>query len=148
MLNFSLTKIIRKNYQPNKILVKEIIQASLLKKYKQIYIDLTIVSKEESQESNLSFRNIDKPTNVIALEYADTRDNFLILNGEIILCDSIIVDEAKVQNKEILHHYIHMIVHAMLHLQGLDHIVDSERDVMEKNEIAILKRFAIENPYK
>lgn len=147
MLNFSLNKIIRKKHQPTKSLVKDIINASILKKYTQVYIDITIVSPEESQTANLSYRNKDVPTNVIALEYADTRDNFLILNGEIILCDSIIVDEARTQNKEVLHHYIHMIVHAMLHIQGLDHILENERLKMEKMEIEILKKLSVQNPY-
>lgn len=147
MLNFSLTKIIRKKYQPNKTLVKDIIQASILKKYSQIYIDISIVSPKDSQNANLSYRNKNTPTNVIALEYADTRDNFLILNGEIILCDSIIVNEAHAQNKEVIHHYIHMIVHAMLHIQGLDHIIENERLKMEKLEIAILKKLSVKNPY-
>lgn len=147
MFNFSITKLIKKKYQPNKLFAKEIIHASLLKEYKQVYIDISIVSKESSQESNLAYRQINKPTNVIALEYADTRDNFQILNGEIILCDSIIVAEAETQNKDILHHYAHMLVHAMLHIQGFDHVIDKERNLMEKLEITILKKLKIANPY-
>ena len=40
-----------------------------------------------------------------------------------------------------------MTVHGVLHLQGYDHIVPADADVMESREIAILKRFHIPNPY-
>lgn len=147
MLDFSFVKSVRKSYQPNKDIVRKIIRESLIKKYQQVYIDISIVTEKSSKTANLAYRNIDKPTNVIALEYADTRDNFAILNGEIILCDKIIVEEASLQNKEIINHYIHMLVHGILHIQGFDHVITEERQVMEKKEIMILEKFAINNPY-
>lgn len=147
MLKFSLTKSVRKPYQPKKDLVKKIIQKSLLKRYRYISLSICIVGIEESNRINLHYRNIDKPTNVIALEYPDTREQFAHLTGEIILCDNIIVAEANLQNKTIIDHYIHMLVHAVLHLQGLDHIIKSESAHMEAHEIQILQEFNIKNPY-
>lgn len=148
MLDFSFVKLVRKSHQPTKELTRKIIQNSLIKKYQQVYFDISIVSEQSSQEANLYYRNINHPTNVIALEYADTRDRFAILSGEIILCDKIIVAESIMQNKKIIDHYIHMLVHGVLHLQGFDHLVALDRQKMEKKEIMILQNFGIANPYK
>lgn len=148
MLEFSLIKSVRKSYQPTKQLVRKVIHNALIKKYQQVYLDISIVSEHSSQEVNLHYRNRDHPTNVIALEYAETRDRFAILSGEIILCDKIIVAEALAQNKKNLDHYIHMLIHGVLHLQGFDHIVAMDRQKMEKKEIQVLKEFGIANPYK
>ncbi len=70
-----------------------------------------------------------------------------MLTGELILCDEIILHEAREQKKSILDHYAHMLVHGMLHLQGLDHIVEADALYMEQLEIDILSQFAIKNPY-
>ena len=147
MLEFSLTKSVRKAYQPKKSFVGEVIQKSLITAYKQVYLDIAIVSLKASQELNQTYRNINKPTNVIALEYPDTREKFTILNGEIILCDNIIITEALAQNKDVHDHYIHMLVHGLLHLQGFDHVQKKDQANMEKQEIKILQGFNITNPY-
>lgn len=120
---------------------------ALVKDYINTYIDISIVSSSTSQKLNKEYRGIDKATNVIALEYADTRDNFTILTGELILCDSIVRAEANEQGKSILDHYAHMIIHGMLHLQGLDHLTKNDATKMEKLEIKILHELGINNPY-
>ena len=38
-------------------------------------------------------------------------------------------------------------LHAILHVLGYDHEIDSERIKMEKIEISILKNLGIKNPY-
>ena len=147
MFKFSLTKQIRKQYQPKRAAVANYIKKTLQKKFNVVNINITIVSNATSKELNLKYRGIDKSTNVIALEYADDRLLFNFLTGEIILCDEIIVNEAAKQNKSIAAHYVHMIIHGMLHLQGLDHIVDDEAMHMERLEIKILQELGFKNPY-
>ena len=44
-------------------------------------------------------------------------------------------------------HFIHIFLHAILHILGYDHKLDSERKKMEKIEISILKNLGIKNPY-
>ena len=147
MINFSLTKHIRHSSQPNKIVVSKWLQKSLINSYKIVSIDISIVNSEISQKLNQQYRNKDYPTNIITLEYANTRQEFKMLSGEMILCHDIIVKEAKEQNKNIFDHYAHLIVHGMLHLQGLDHVLKADATHMENLEIEILNYFSIKNPY-
>jgi len=41
-----------------------------------------------------------------------------------------------------------MLVHGVLHLQGYDHLIETEAEVMETLEIELLSRLDIANPYK
>ena len=147
MINFSLSKNIRRNYQPKRYDISKWLRQSLIKKYKHVYIVISIVNSETSQTLNNHYRQKDAPTNVISLEYSDTRDEFAMLSGELILCDEVIVREASQQGKSIFDHYAHMIIHGLLHIQGLDHIEADEAEYMENLEITILQKFDIKNPY-
>ena len=45
------------------------------------------------------------------------------------------------------HHFLHLIVHGVLHLIGHDHENDDDAAIMEGHEVAILARQGIANPY-
>ncbi len=147
MIKFSLTKNIRKSYQPKYQEISLWIKKSLITSYNYVNIDIIIVSAEKSQELNLHFRNKDYPTNVIAIEYQNANKQLNLLYGELFLCDAVIVSEASKQQKNILTHYAHMIIHGMLHIQGLDHQNLHDRNIMEYLEIKILQELNFANPY-
>jgi probable rRNA maturation factor len=147
-LNLSLTKQVRRGYQPKKADFMRWIKSSLLSNFIQVNIDIMIVDSKNSAIFNAKYRNKNTATNVIALEYQDSREKFQLLYGEIILCDEVIVNEAIAQHKKINHHYAHMLVHAMLHLQGYDHQHKMQRKHMETLEVEILANYAINNPYQ
>ena len=44
-------------------------------------------------------------------------------------------------------HFIHIFLHAILHILGYDHEKDGDRKIMENIEILILKNLGIKNPY-
>ena len=148
MIKFSLTKQVRKLYQPKRADFKKWLTLSLIKHYKIVYIDVIIVSNKISQELNSKYHNKNYPTNVISLEYEQTRKGFDILNGELILCDDIIVEEATQQNISILEHYAHMVVHGVLHLQGLNHIDEHDAEKMEDLETIIMQKLGFSDPYR
>lgn len=147
MLNFSLYKQLRRNYQPKKAEIKSWILAALVDSYKNISLEISIVSAKQSQKLNLSYRDKNYPTNVISLEYSDTRDQYSLLMGELILCDEIIVKEAMAADKSIIAHYAHMIIHGILHIQGFDHIDDEDAVKMESLETEILQKLGYSKPY-
>jgi|SRR6185437_6531523 len=147
IFQINLTKHVRKPYQPKLNQVKSYIRQSLVKKFNTLNIDVVIVSAKVSRELNLKYRDRDYPTNVVSLEDRSTREEFNMLQGELILCDEIIVNEAKLY-ANIDAHYAHMIVHGVLHLQGFDHIKDDDALQMEDLEVQILKKLGFTNPYK
>ena len=105
---------------------------------------------------NRDYRDKDKATNVLSFPFenempdlgVDMSDEWGInLLGDVVVCHTVIVDEAQAQEKAVSDHYAHMIVHGILHLCGYDHLDDDEAEEMEGIEVAILAQKQIANPY-
>jgi len=105
-------------------------------------ITIRIVDEKESQSLNYSYRKQKKPTNILSFMISE---NPLI--GDIILCHPVIKNEARNQNKKILSHYAHLLIHGYLHLLGYSHDKELDGDIMEKKEIQVLKINGFQNPY-
>ncbi|OHE60596.1 MAG: rRNA maturation RNase YbeY, partial [Thiobacillus sp. GWE1_62_9] len=97
------------------------------------------------QALNSDYRRKGYVPNVLTFEYGEISPG--VLGGDVVICAPVVEREAREQGKPLKDHYAHMTVHGVLHLQGYDHIVPADADVMESREIAILKRFHIPNPY-
>ncbi len=111
-------------------------------------ITVRIVSRDESQQLNREYRDKDKPTNVLSFPFEPPVGVEIDFLGDLVICADIVASEAKQQNKSILHHWSHMIVHGTLHLLGFDHIEDVDADQMEALEIDILSKLEIDDPYQ
>lgn len=109
-------------------------------------ITVRIVDTEEAQALNQDYRKKGYVPNVLTFEYGEVSPG--TLGGDVVICAPVVEREAREQDKPLQHHYAHMVVHGVLHLQGYDHLDAREADIMEAREIAILKRFRIPNPYQ
>jgi probable rRNA maturation factor len=69
------------------------------------------------------------------------------IHGDIVLCLPLLRQEAAAQGKTLIEHCAHLVVHGMLHLQGLDHALASEAVGMEGREVAILAALGVADPY-
>lgn len=105
-------------------------------------VSIVLTNDSEIHRLNREYRNIDKPTNVLSFELDDD-----ILLGDIYISLDTAQAEADAENISLADHVAHLVVHGMLHLQGYDHIRDSDAIVMEKAEVDILKTLGIKNPY-
>jgi len=147
MIRFSYLRGQHKSYQPSRQYLSKLIRASLQQKFTIVQLTVSIVDNQQSQVLNQTYRNKNTSTNVISLEYPESREQFNMLCGELFLCDEVICTEAQEQHKLAHDHYCHMIIHGLLHLQGFDHIEDEDAQSMEALEIQILEKFEINNPY-
>lgn len=105
-------------------------------------ISLLLTNDTRIQILNRDFRSQDKPTNV--LSFPSDEDNFL---GDIAISFNTLKREAEEQDKDFNSHFIHILIHGILHLLGYDHIDDDEAEEMEALEIKILEDMGIKNPY-
>ena len=109
---------------------------------------IRIVDENEMIQFNEQYRDKKGSTNILSFpfEAPEGVDNYLL--GDMLVCAPVVEKEAQQQNKELEHHWAHMIVHGVLHLLGYDHIDDQDAEEMEAIEIKILKTINIKNPYE
>ena len=126
--------------------------SSFLKK-KKLNFSILLTNDAEIKEINLKYRNLNKPTNVLSFQSMIDKSNYFknmeqeIHLGEIIISMERIFSESKINNVLFKDHFIHIFLHAILHILGYNHEIDSERKKMEKIEISILENLGIKNPY-
>lgn len=98
---------------------------------------------------NSTFRGRDKPTNVLSFPAQETPafPGEPKVLGDIALAFETMQSEADVGNRPLRNHFLHLIVHASLHLIGYTHESDEEAEHMEALEIAILAGLDVPNPY-
>jgi len=109
---------------------------------------IRIVSPEESQELNHTYRDKNKPTNVLSFPFEVPEGIPLKLLGDLVICADVVGREAEEQNKPLFNHWAHMVVHGCLHLIGFDHINDDDAEEMESLERKILASMDIDDPYR
>lgn len=107
--------------------------------------ELSIVFADDKtlQELNKTYRQKDKPTNVLSFPSEEEEEL-----GDIILAYETIIKESAENSISLLHHVLHLIIHGFLHLLGYDHQEEAEAKHMEQTEILILKHLNISNPYE
>ena len=113
-------------------------------------ISVRVVEVAEMQQLNNEFRGRDKPTNVLSFPAGDITGlpaDAATPLGDLVVCASVVQDEAAEQGKSLHDHWAHMIVHGTLHLLGFDHEEDQDAADMEAREIRILGAHGIVNPY-
>jgi probable rRNA maturation factor len=106
-------------------------------------ITLRVVDETEGRELNKKFRKKDYATNVLTFTYG----NETPLYGDIVICAPVVEKEALDQHKELIAHYAHLVIHAILHLQGYEHDDEHDASEMEKLETAILLKLGYADPY-
>jgi len=99
---------------------------------------------------NASFRGKDSPTNVLSFPSGEEepRDGESFPAGEIAMAFETIRDEAARDGKSFSDHMTHLWVHALLHLMGHDHEDEDEAAQMEAEEVRVLARLGIADPYQ
>lgn len=110
---------------------------------------LRIVSPDEIQCLNRDYRQVDKATNVLSFPaFDDSLPSELNDNlGDLVICADVVNAEAQSFGMDADQRWSHMVVHGVLHLLGYDHIDESDRMVMEREECRILALLGLSDPY-
>jgi probable rRNA maturation factor len=116
---------------------------------RDVIITLRIVGEPEGRELNNRYRGKDYATNVLTFAY-DGADpgNSESLSGDVVICAPVVEKEAREQRKDLLAHYAHLAIHAILHLQGYDHERAADAAEMESRETAIMLKLGYADPYQ
>jgi probable rRNA maturation factor len=116
-------------------------------------LTLRFVGAREGRALNAQFRGRDHATNVLTFAYdaqgdAPRRSGDGPVQADIVICLPVLVREARAQKKPLREHLAHLVIHGVLHAQGMDHEDEEDAREMEARETALLRRFRIADPYR
>ena len=124
-------------------------------------VNLILTDDASIQEINRTYRDLDKPTDVLSfpmLNFAsagdfsgieeDLDDNFNPDTGEVVLGDIVIsvskvLAQAAAYGHTAKREYAFLIVHSVLHLLGYDHMTPEDAAFMENKQNRILEEMNI-----
>ncbi|MCL4747238.1 MAG: rRNA maturation RNase YbeY [Burkholderiaceae bacterium] len=106
-------------------------------------IVLRLVGGREARALNRDYRDRDYATNVLTFVY-ESAD---AARADIAICLPVLEREARTQRKTLEEHLAHLVVHGVLHAQGMEHDSADDAQRMERREREVLRRFRVPDPY-
>ena len=127
--------------------IKYWISAALNGRKTAAIVSVRIVDQPEITELNKTYRQKDKPTNILSFPclLPDAIRGDLL--GDLVICAPVIEAEAVAQGKTWQSHWAHMLVHGTLHLLGYDHEEETMAQEMESLEATIMQALGFADPY-
>lgn len=110
-------------------------------------ISIKICDCAESKKVNYKFCQKNRPTNVLAFPNDDKMFSLPNHLGDILICDELVLEEAKSLGIDFDERFSHMLVHGILHLKGFSHNDDVSANIMEKIESRIMSNLGYSDPY-
>jgi probable rRNA maturation factor len=133
---------------PSQAFLQRVVENVLQPYQKPFELTIRLVTPEESAQLNGQYRQKHKPTNVLSFPFEAPPEIELPLLGDLVICASVVANEAKEQNKTLEAHWAHMVTHGCLHLLGYDHINETDAQEMESLEISLLAQLGYDDPYQ
>lgn len=111
-------------------------------------ISVTFTSKEEIQQLNRDYRNIDSPTDVLSFplveDFEALEEGQDIMLGDVVIC----VEQAEEQAEEYEHsrerELVYLFVHSVCHLLGFDHMEEDDKKEMRQREEEVMTLLDLE----
>jgi len=112
------------------------------------YLNIILSNEQKLISLNKEYKNVSKDTDV--LTFVSNFSNKEL--GKILYCDIFFsietIEKHVIENKkDIYDHFNHLLIHSILHINGYDHKNLKQFDMMKKEEIKILDKMCISNPY-
>ncbi len=119
-----------------------------------IYISITLTTKEQIKKLNKQYRNIDKETDVLSFPMFEKNEIDKIIKdrqkqpilevlGDIVISTQQVSEQAIEYGHSFERELSYMIVHGFYHLMGYDHIKEDDKNVMRPKEEKILQELKI-----
>ena len=102
---------------------------------KDAIMSVTFVDKDYIHSLNKTYRNIDRPTDVISFAFLDDKNEVIkgdlpVDLGEIYICYEVADTNRLAYNNSIKREICFLFVHGLLHLLGYDHMTKEDEEIM------------------
>jgi len=126
-------------YEP---FLTELVERGLLHTKNPVGVEISIafVSRDEIQELNLRYRNIDEPTDVLSFPFSEPGTSSIApaTLGDIVICLEIAEEQAQRFGHSHKREVGFLTVHGLLHLLGFDHEAEEDEEEMRQLQREIL----------
>lgn len=100
-----------------------------------VIMSVTFVEEDMIHEINKTYRNIDRPTDVISFAFLDDKSEKIVGDvpldlGEIYICYDVADKNRLSYNNSLKRELCFLFVHGLLHLLGYDHMAKEDEEVM------------------
>ena len=100
-----------------------------------VIMSVTFVGEDMIHEINKTYRNIDRPTDVISFAFLDDKSEKILGDipldlGEIYICYDVADKNRLSYNNSLKRELCFLFVHGLLHLLGYDHMTKEDEEVM------------------
>ena len=106
-------------------------------------VTVRFVDAEDSRALNSRHLGKNRPANVLAFPYEEEGH----VAGDVAICPEVVGKEAEHCGVPVSERYAHLLVHAALHLQGMDHDTLASARAMESTESRLLASLGFADPY-
>lgn len=107
-------------------------------------LDIYIVGEKKIQIINQQYRNIDKVTDVVSLDFGIDQNNQKV--GVIYICNAVLKRVASQMRHDFEQEFVFIALHGMLHVWGHDHEhVEEEKSMLKLKEM-LLQNFPRYSP--
>ena len=104
--------------------IKEVLRVEKIEE--NVEVSLSIIDKDEIHELNKTYRDVDRPTDVLSFpmdeEGFDDDGNPILLLGDIVICLNVAKEQAVDFGHSLEREIMYLICHSTLHLLGYDHM--------------------------
>lgn len=111
-------------------------------------VSLLLVDDDQMRRLNLEYREVDQTTDVLSFPMEESVDDRVpddpsggLLLGDIVVSLPAAERQAADFGHSLRRELAFLVVHGMLHLLGYDHCTEQDRQVMRREEEAILQGF-------
>ena len=143
---FEIVKEIKEDIEELEILTHYIEYVTKKLKIETAIFNIILVDEKRIHEINKTYRNVDRPTDVIsfALEDNSTFKNPVArMLGDIYICTDIAYKQAEIYGHSRIREICFLATHGILHLLGYDHMKKEEEEVMFKLQEELLSGYEI-----
>ena len=114
---------------------------------KKSIVTIKLAKENEIMNLNKIYFKKNKSCNVLSFPNNSYSESGSYILGDIIICPDVVKSESILYNKDIDSRWAHMIIHAMLHIQGYTHDLKKDQNSMEKKEREIMNFLGYSDPY-
>ena len=125
--------------------IKEVLRVEKIEE--NVEVSLSIIDKDEIHELNKTYRDVDRPTDVLSFpmdeEGFDDDGNPILLLGDIVICLNVAKEQAVDFGHSLEREIMYLICHSTLHLLGYDHMEEDDKKEMRAKEKEIMKNLGV-----